>query len=369
MWVVRALRCVVNQLRVKDLLVHLVWTTASEQLLKLAGHRRHLIATLAHIATGRASVCALGPEMAAAGALGLGLFLLGQLLLCLLHLLVQLLHAVLVQIIPVIPKAKVIARVIQPDRKLFTRVGAHDPAHLLHMARQRLAKRSGTDPDLHIRNIKAARQDVGGNQPMNLRVGSGKVLDGLALELVVVLVADRYKVVSLAGKLLDQISAVRHASAEHNSLLRLAIDLVGLLDPLLDDVARDLHAALGDHILGPLAGYLLGPGHVDFFCDVHPQWCQPLVLHQPFVCGPADNVVVGVAQALGEWRSGQADDHHIRIGLDELGGLLPGYVALVHNQEIHLREVRAALQGLRATDLKALADVVLPVAGLIHAVR
>ena len=71
-----------------------------------------------------------------------------------------------------------------------------------------------------------------------------------------------------------------HARTEHNGLHRLLKDLVGLLDPLRNNVASDLHAPGGGFLLTPLARYLLGIGHVDLFGDEHLQWHKHILLNK-----------------------------------------------------------------------------------------
>ena len=49
-------------------------------------------------------------------------------------------------------------------------------------------------------------------------------------------------------------------------------------------------------------------------------------------------MVIDLADALGEGRSGQADDHHIFMPLDELHSLLPHRVALINDEKFESRE-------------------------------
>ena len=151
-----------------------------------------------------------------------------------------------------------------------------------------------------------------------------------------------------------------NASAKHNGLSGLAKQPVGLLDPLGHNVARDLHAALGHLILGPLTGHLGDARHVDLFGDEDAQWCQPAILDQVASGLGTHNVRVQVAQSLGEWRGRQPDDLHAWVCLDHVDRAFALNVALVNDQKINVQFVLAPLQSLCAADLDALVWPVTP---------
>ena len=56
-----------------------------------------------------------------------------------------------------------------------------------------------------------------------------------------------------------------YAGGKHHSLFRTAEQLVGLIDPLVNYVAGNLHSALCCFVLRPFAGHFLGAGHVYLF--------------------------------------------------------------------------------------------------------
>jgi len=146
---------------------------------------------------------------------------------------------------------------------------AHHPAHLLNVRTQRLGEWPRRHANHGVWHVEALGQNVGGDQPVNLGVRLRKICDHVLLVLVIVLVRKADEVVARFSKLLGQIGAVRHASAKHNGLARPAKNLVRLLHPSGNNVARDLHATLGHFVLRPFAGHLLGAGHVDLFGDKH----------------------------------------------------------------------------------------------------
>ena len=138
--------------------------------------------------TGRATVGGLGPQVSTGWTLGLLLLPLGRLLLGLLCLGIKFLDPFFKDFIPVISEPEVIAAVIEPQGKLLPGIWPHDPAHLLNMGGQGLGERPGRHPNHHIRDIKPPGENVRRNQPMNVRVRTGKVLNRIPLEGIIVLV-------------------------------------------------------------------------------------------------------------------------------------------------------------------------------------
>ena len=140
------------------------------------------------------------------------------------------------------------------------------------MGAEALAKRSSRYANHHVRHVKSLGQNVRGYQAVDLCVRSAKVFDGNALEVIVLLVGDRDKVISGIVKLFLKVAAMFYASTEHNGLAWAAKDLVGFLNPFAHDVAGDLHTALAYLIGRPFARCLLGALHVDLFRHKDLEW-------------------------------------------------------------------------------------------------
>ena len=79
---------------------------------------------------------------------------------------------------------------------------------------------------------------------MNLRVWLAEVCDGVALKFVVIFVTDGHKVVPMPGELFHQVRPVGYACTEDDCLARATKDLMGFLDPGLDNIPGQLDAAL-----------------------------------------------------------------------------------------------------------------------------
>ena len=126
---------------------------------------------------------------------------------------------------------------------------------------------------------------------------------------------------------------------ENNCLLWLTEDLICLHNPLVNNVARKFHSPFTNDISRPFASHLLCPRHVYLFGDIDFHGSQPLVVYQPSCRGAIDDIGIDISQPLGKRGSRKPYDFDFGIILDEFSGLLTGYVALVHNQEINLGEV------------------------------
>ncbi len=176
------------------------------------------------------------------------------------------------------------------------------------MAGKRLAERAGRHANHHIRHIKALRENVGRNQPVNGGIGTAEILDSLALKFVVVVVADRDKVISSLGKLVGKIGPMRHASGKYNRFARPAKYFMGFFDPFSNNIAGNLDAALGGVFLAPLASNLLRTFHVDFLRHKHAKRGQPSLLDKFLGRGGGDNSGVSVRQSIGERRGRQPND-------------------------------------------------------------
>ena len=148
---------------------------------------------------------------------------------------------------------------------------------------------------------------------------------------------------------------------EHHSLARPAKQLVGLVHPLVNYVTGNLHTALGGLVLRPFTGNLLDSGHVDLFGYEDLERDQPFVLNQLTRWLGSDYMAVGSSEAICERRSGQADNPHLRVTLDELNHLLTLDMTLVNDQEADIGEVRPPLKSLCAADLYSLIRPVSPV--------
>ena len=147
---------------------------------------------------------------------------------------------------------------------------------------------------------------------------------------------------------------MRYASTEHNRLAWPTKDLMRLLDPFLHNVARDLHAALGDFILTPLACNLLCARHVDGLSNEYSKRREPFVADQRARRRTTDNILIDQSHALGERRRGETNHTHARIVFDVVNNLLAHNVALIHDQKINLGEVFPALKRLSGADLNQL---------------
>ena len=114
---------------------------------------------------------------------------------------------------------------------------------------------------------------------MNLCVRLGEVFNRLPFILVIILIRDRDKVIALALELIDKVSAMRNTSTENNRLAWAPKNLVRFLNPLLHNVARDLHAACRSLVLTPLASNLLCSRHINGLGNKHTKRRKPLVTH------------------------------------------------------------------------------------------
>ena len=257
---------------------------------------------------------------------------------------------------------------IKPQCKSFVlwviHICPHHPPHLLDVGGQRLAEWPSRHADHHVRHVKAFGQNVSGDQAMYLCVRLRELSDDILLELLVVAVTQSHKVVARLRKLLRQVRAMSYARAKHNGFAGTAKDFHRLGFPLCHHIACNLDASVAGFRLAPFTGHLLGTGHVDLFGHKDLQRHQHLLVDQIFGGHSRDDVVVDLAQPLGEGRSSQANHPHVWVLLDELDRLLTGLVRLVHDQQVETRKATALLQRLRRANLDAFVWPVSPMGGL-----
>ena len=103
---------------------------------------------------------------------------------------------------------------------------------------------------------------------MNIGIRLAKFLNSIGLEVIIFPVRDRNKVIALCFELALEVAAMVDAGTKDYSLLRSAKDIIGLLNPLGDDIPCDLHTALGYFFFFPFAECVLaGARHVNLFSN------------------------------------------------------------------------------------------------------
>ena len=190
---------------------------------------------------------------------------------------------------------------------------------------------------------------------MNIGIRLAEFLDSVGFELVILFIRDGYEVKTLFFELTLEVTTMIHTSTKHHSLFRTTKKLVGIFNPLADDIPRDLHTTLGYLFFLPLAECVfVGACHVDLFGNKDLERCEPATLNQVTRGLCSHYIRVSCSKPLGERGGSQSDYLEARILLDIVNHAFALDMALIDDHEVDVRKGIALLKGLCRANLNAL---------------
>ena len=204
---------------------------------------------------------------------------------------------------------------IEPERSRLARRRAHDATDFLHVARQALAVRLAGNADKAVRNVEALCQHAARDKPVDRAVWPAKFID-LRGAFFIGLVAVRHllEVVARSLECRAQLAAMLNGRAENNGLCRPAEMLMGLADPLSNDIANNADTGSRCAFVAELAKAVQAK-----LClfralgDIHLRLDQMPAIDQGARRDDIDHAVPMLSHTLRKRRCRQANLHGVRM--------------------------------------------------------